>query len=210
MRQPALFLDRDGTLIHPRHYPTRPEELVLYDGLAPELQRLREHGFRLVLITNQSGLARGLFTPRDLDRMHSYLLDEMRSLGAPLDAVYHCPHHPEGTVAELAIDCNCRKPKPGMMLRAAEDLDLDLASSWFVGDILDDVEAGNRAGCRTVLVDIGTESPPTSPACTPTYIASSTLHAMRLIQAVEGLGDSVDLDYLPTRWLASGVPGVRS
>ncbi|MDP9350947.1 MAG: HAD family hydrolase [Chloroflexota bacterium] len=201
MRQPALFLDRDGTLIHPRHYPTRPEELVLYDGLAPELQRLREHGFRLVLITNQSGLARGLFTDADLDRMHAHLLDEMRSLGAPLDAVYHCPHHPEGTVAELAIECSCRKPEPGMLLRAAEDLDLDLASSWFVGDILDDVEAGNRSGCRTVLVDIGTESPPAS--------AASTLDALRVIAAVEGLGGSVDLEYVPAPWLASPLPGAR-
>lgn len=210
MRRPGLFLDRDGTLIHPRHYPTRPEELVLYDGLGPELRTLREQGFRLVIITNQSGLARGLFTQANLDSMHSYLSEEMSRLGAPLDGVYHCPHHPEGSVPALAVECDCRKPMPGMLLQAADELDLDLSASWFVGDILDDIEAGNRAGCRTVLVDIGTESTPTSRIRTPDYVARSTRHALKLIQAVEGIGQAEDLEYTPPSWRGQPVSGGRA
>lgn len=205
----AIFLDRDGTLVHARHYPSRPEELILYDELGGELRACQAAGFRLVVITNQSGLARGFFTADDLRLMHEHLARELARFDVRLDGVYHCPHHPDGVVPGLAIRCDCRKPEPGMLLRAAEELDLDLSASWFVGDILDDVEAGNRAGCRTVLVDIGTESPPTSPARTPTYLASSTLHALRLIQAVEGSGGTMDLQYLPTSW-AAGLAGGRS
>jgi len=102
MGAPAVFLDRDGTLVHVRHYPSRPEELVLYDGVAAELRRLREAGFRLVVITNQSGLARGLFTVDDLVRMHDHLSAELDRFGARPDAVYFCPHHPDGSVADLA------------------------------------------------------------------------------------------------------------
>jgi D-glycero-D-manno-heptose 1,7-bisphosphate phosphatase len=197
---PAIFLDRDGTLIHPRHYPTRPDELVLYDNLGPELRALQAAGFKLVVITNQSGLARGLFTVADLQAMHDHLAATLAGLGVALHGVYHCPHHPEGVVAGLAVECACRKPRPGMLLRAAADLELDLGRSWFVGDILDDVEAGNRAGCRTVLVDLGTESPPASPVRHPDYVARDTLDALRLIRAVEGLGGCANLGYLPRGW----------
>ncbi|MDP9382427.1 MAG: HAD family hydrolase [Chloroflexota bacterium] len=200
MSQPALFLDRDGTLIHTRHYPTRPDELVLYEGLGPELRALQGHGFLLALITNQSGLARGLFTDADLKLMHEHLAAELDRLGVKLHGVYHCPHHPEGVVAELAVQCSCRKPEPGMLLQAADELDIELERSWFVGDILDDVEAGNRAGCRTVLVDLGTESPPATPIRRPHYVARDTLHALRLIRAVESRATDVDMRYLPESW----------
>lgn len=181
-RRAAIFLDRDGTLVHPRHYPSRPEQLVLYEGLGPELGALRHAGYRLVVVTNQSGLARGHFTPDDLARMHLHLRHELHNLGVRIDGIYHCPHHPDGVVTELAIDCDCRKPRPGMLKRAARDLDIDLGASWMVGDILDDIEAGKRAGCRTVLVDLGSETLPASSARQPDFVATTTAEALRIIR----------------------------
>lgn len=200
MADRAVFLDRDGTLVEPRNYPSRPEDLVLYPGLATQLRRLREAGFLLVLVTNQSGLARGYFQPGDLDRMHNRLNAALHKEDAALDAIYVCPHHPDGTVPELAVDCACRKPRPGLLVQAAADFNLDLSRSWLVGDILDDIEAGNRAGCRTILVDLGTEQLPRQPLRRPAYIGRTTIHALEIIQAVEGLGPPVDLDYLPPGW----------
>jgi D-glycero-D-manno-heptose 1,7-bisphosphate phosphatase len=200
MQERALFLDRDGTLVHPHHYPTRPEDLRLYDGVGHELRLLQQAGFRLVVITNQSGLARGYFDADALRAMHDHLTRELAELDVQLDRIYFCPHHPEGTIAELSIDCDCRKPRPGMLLRAAADLAIDLRRSWFVGDILDDVEAGNRAGCRTILVDLGSESPPGMPIRQPFAVARDTRHALAIIAAVEGIAASADLGYLPPAW----------
>lgn len=182
----AVFLDRDGTLVHARHYPARPDELVLFPNLAPGLVRLREADFLLVLITNQAGLAHGYFSPHDLDAMHAHLQHELQRLGVQLDALYHCPHHPDGTIAELALRCACRKPQPGMLLRAAADRNIDLGASWMIGDILHDVEAGNRAGCRTILVDNGGETEWIGGAFrTPHYTVRETRQAFDLIAAVE-------------------------
>ena len=113
---------------------------------------------------------------------------------------YQAIHHPDGAVPELAIACDCRKPQPGLLLRAAAEQQIDLAHSWFVGDILDDVEAGHRAGCRTVLVDLGTESLPTSPLRRPDLVAGDTPHALALIAAAEGLGPPVEMNYRPMGW----------
>ena len=197
----ALFIDRDGTLVEPRHYPTRPDDLVLYPGVAPALRRLQDAGIKLVVITNQSGLARGLFAVDDLDRMHDYLREELGQAGVSIDAIYFCPHHLEGVVPELAVACSCRKPEPGMLIQAASDLSLDLADSWFLGDILDDVEAGNRAGCRTILVDIGTEDPPANPSRQPTAVARDTIEALAIVAADAGLLP-MPAPYQPDRWLA--------
>ena len=192
MKQKALLLDRDGTLVHPRRYPSRPDDLLLYDGICPELRDLQLAGFRLIVITNQAGIARGYFTEADLQLMHKHLQRELALYSVHLDAIYYCPHHPDGVVPALVVRCDCRKPQPGMLLRAAADLDLDLHASWFVGDILDDVEAGNRAGCRTILVDLGTEKLPIedrsiAPLRCPTFIAPDTLNALRMIKASEDI-----------------------
>lgn len=198
----ALFIDRDGTLVEPRHYPKAPEDLVLYP-IAPFLRSLQNAGFLIVVVTNQSGLARGLFTGVELDDMHEHLRWELATKGVTLDGIYHCPHHPDGTVPELSIACSCRKPKPGMILKAAHDLDIDLGRSWFIGDILDDVEAGWRAGCRTVLVDQGTESAPDGIERTPDYIARTSAGALRVILGLEGLGPPADTSYVPPSWTLS-------
>lgn len=200
----AIFLDRDGTLVHPAHYPSRQEDLLLYDGICPELQTLQQAGFRLVVITNQSGIARGYFTEADLQVMHEYLRRELERCGVFLDGIYHCPHHPDGVIPELSIRCECRKPQPGMILQAAADLELDLQRSWLIGDILDDVEAGNRAGCRTILVDLGTEQPPPTRARIPAFIARDTVHALRIIRAIEMSSLAADLGYCPETWQTAG------
>ncbi len=212
MSQRALFLDRDGTLVHAVHYPSRPEQLRLYRGIGPELCALQNMDFRLIVITNQAGIARGYFNEADLERMHEHLVHEFTALNVHIDGIYHCPHHPEGVIQELAVRCDCRKPQPGMLLRAASDLDLDLAHSWFVGDILDDIEAGNRAGCRTVLVDLGTESPPQRPLRMPTFVARDTVHALKIIQTIEthdentSSASALDLAYHPVSWDPVDIP----
>lgn len=179
----ALFLDRDGTLVEPRYYPTRPEDLVLYDGLLPALRNAQRCGLALVVVTNQSGIGHGYFTEHDLQAMHDHLRALLATGGVELDGVYHCPHAPGGVIPDFAVPCECRKPKPGLLLRAAADLRLDLTRSWFIGDILDDVEAGNRAGCHTVLVDLDTEGPPDCSLRAPEYVARSTRHALEIVLA---------------------------
>lgn len=207
MSERALFLDRDGTLVHPRHYPSQAEDLVLFDRIQPGLRGLQSAGFRLVMITNQSGIARGLFTEEDLALMHASLCRSLDGLGVHLDGIYYCPHHIEGTIPALSITCGCRKPRPGMLRQAAMDLDLDLSRSWFLGDILDDVEAGNRAGTRTVLVDLGTESPPASAIRQPTYVGRDTVHALAIVSAIEGLSGDAELSYRPPAWRSTSVAG---
>jgi D-glycero-D-manno-heptose 1,7-bisphosphate phosphatase len=174
----AVFLDRDGTLTLPRHYPSRPEHLVLRPDVVPVLRALRSKGWLLVVVTNQSGVARGYFTAAELDLMHADLRARLAAAGAPLDGVYHCPHHPDGAVAELAIRCPCRKPEPGLLARAATDLGIDLGASWMVGDAASDVEAGRRAGCRTVLVGHRPDG-----TGGPDFVAPSTAQALRQILA---------------------------
>ena len=201
--QRAVFLDRDGTLTHPYHYPSRPEHLRLYDGIAPGLQQLQASGFKLIVITNQAGLARGKFTLPDLLVLHEFLTAELAQLGVHLDGIYHCPHHSDGIIPALSHRCTCRKPAPGMLLQAADDLGLDLGHSWFIGDIFDDIEAGHRAGCRSILVDVGTETAPSKPLRTPDFVARNTAHALAIIAMHEGLGPAVDVAYRPARWNAA-------
>ena len=200
MKRRALFLDRDGTLVHSYYYPSRPEHLRLYADIGPALCTLQAMGFALIVITNQAGLARGYFKEADLQHLHDHLTHELALLDVRLDGIYHCPHHPDGVIPELAIRCSCRKPQPGMLLRAADELHIDLAQSWFVGDILDDVEAGNRAGCHTVLVDLGTERFPTQALRQPTFVARDTCHALNIIKTIESLAPDMELLYRPDAW----------
>ncbi|MFD9359801.1 D-glycero-alpha-D-manno-heptose-1,7-bisphosphate 7-phosphatase [Streptomyces sp. NPDC060031] len=147
-----MFLDRDGTLTEPRHYPAHPDELVLQPDIGAPLRALQNEGYALVVVTNQSGLARGLLDTAILDAMHDRLRGLLDRHGVHLDGIYACSHHPDGTVHHYRKVCACRKPAPGMLYQAAHDLDLDLTRSWTVGDSACDIGAGHRAGTRTVLV----------------------------------------------------------
>jgi D-glycero-D-manno-heptose 1,7-bisphosphate phosphatase len=168
--RPAVFLDRDGTVTEPRHYPSRPEDLVLQSGVAAGIKLLRRAGLAAVLVTNQSGLARGYFDGAKLAAMHAHLDRLLTREGTELDSVEVCPHHPDGVVRGLTIVCGCRKPAPGMLLNSAARLDLDLGKSWMVGDAPSDVQAGQAAGCRTVLVGQATNGvhSPSPDVCFPT------------------------------------------
>lgn len=154
----AIFLDKDGTLIEDVPYNVDPALIRLMPGVGEVLRSLQEAGFALVVVTNQSGVARGLFPESALGGVEARLRELLAEDGVTLAGFYACPHHPEGTVPEYAQDCDCRKPGPGLLRRAAGELNLDLDASWMVGDILNDIEAGRRAGCRAVLLDLGGET----------------------------------------------------
>src|SRR5919112_152545 len=129
-----------------------PDEIELLDGVVAGLLQLREAGYRLVLVSNQSGVARGYFDEAAVDCMHDRLQRMLDARGAALDDLEYCPHHPEGVTSPYTVECACRKPAPGMLRRAARKHGVNLSASWMVGDVEDDVEAGRRAGARTVLV----------------------------------------------------------
>jgi len=181
----TIFLDRDGTLIRNYHYGCDPERVSLLPGVSQALRWLGAAGYRLIVVTNQSGVAHGYLTERDLARMHERLRGILAAEGVGLEAIYYCPHSPEG-VNEYAGQCLCRKPEPGLFFWIASERRIALTQSWYVGDVLSDIEAGNRAGCRTVLVDVGTEPMPDSPVRTPTYVARNLPHAARLVLATDG------------------------
>jgi D,D-heptose 1,7-bisphosphate phosphatase len=155
---PAVFLDKDGTLVEDRPFNVDPARVRFSPGALEGLRRLRSAGFKLAVITNQSGVANGRCTEQDLRRLSHWFHQRLERCGAPLAGFYYCPHFPTGVIPEYSRACRCRKPEPGLILRAARDQGIDLARSWFVGDILNDVEAGRRAGCRTLLVDQGKET----------------------------------------------------
>lgn len=152
---PAAFLDRDGTLIEEVDYLTRVEQLRVLPGVADALARLGRAGYQRVLVSNQSGVARGLLDEQRLGEIHAELLRRLREQGADLELVLYCPHLPGAPLAAYDRVCECRKPAPGLLLEAARRLPIDLARSIAFGDSLRDVEAAERAGSRGVLVRTG-------------------------------------------------------
>jgi len=148
----AVFLDRDGTINVERDYLSDPEQLELIPGAGPAIHALNDAGLPVIVVTNQSGIARGMLDTARLDRITARLDELLAAEGASVLATYHCPHHPE--YAER-LDCECRKPRPGMLLRAAREHGLDLERSWIVGDSLRDLSAGEAVGARGILVETG-------------------------------------------------------
>lgn len=156
--KPAVFLDKDGTLIEDVPYNVDPDKIRFTDGALEGLRLLQKAGFRLILVSNQSGVARGRFPEIALVPVKSRLCELLEQAGISLDGFYYCPHHPEGMVASYAVACFCRKPQPGLLMHAARLHAIDLPKSWLIGDILNDVEAGNRASCSTILMSNGNET----------------------------------------------------
>ena len=146
----AVFLDRDGTIAKDGPYCSCPEDFELLPGVAEGIRLLNEHGFKVIVITNQSGIARGYFTEEMLAKIHDKMRSELAKYGAHIDGIYYCPHHPDE-------GCDCRKPKPTLILKAAQEHDIDLAKSFLIGDKPQDIEAGHLAGCKTILVCPGGE-----------------------------------------------------
>lgn len=159
VKRKAVFLDKDGTLIQDIPYNVDTDKIVLEEGVVPGLRLLATHGFIFIIITNQSGIAKGYFTENEIVEVKRSLAKLFDEKGLPsFEDFYFCPHHPDGIISRFAYMCSCRKPAPGLLMRAAEDHHISLQHSWMIGDILNDVEAGNRAGCKTILIDNGSET----------------------------------------------------
>ena len=152
----AVFLDRDGVITkEPPYYAHRIDQLELIPKSAEAIRLLNESGFKVIVVSNQSGVARGYYQERDIKIYNKAMKKKLEEKNAYIDAIYYCPHHPEAIIEKYKIDCDCRKPKPGMLKRAKEDLDLNLKGSFLIGDKMSDIEAGYRAGCKTILVLTG-------------------------------------------------------
>jgi D-glycero-D-manno-heptose 1,7-bisphosphate phosphatase len=154
-KAPALFLDRDGTIIEEVNYLKDPDQVRLLPGVARAIHRINQLCIPVIVVTNQAGVARGLFSLEDVDRVHAHLAAQLRSENAVIEAFYVCPHHPSAGIGPWRTQCDCRKPRPGLLLRAASERNLDLCRSVMVGDKLLDLQAGAAAGCDTLLVRTG-------------------------------------------------------
>jgi histidinol-phosphate phosphatase family protein len=182
----AVFLDKDGTLIENVPYNVDRTRIQLAAGAIDALLLLSGLGYELIVVSNQPGVALGCFPRGALDAVEEHLNDLFLAHGFRLADCYWCPHHPDGTVADYALTCTCRKPMPGMLQFAAREHEIDLAHSWIIGDILNDVEAGRRAGCRTVLLDVGNETEwQRSPLRTPDFVARNLLQAASFIMQAD-------------------------
>lgn len=151
----AVFLDRDGTVTEEVGYLTNIDLLRLIPGVGDAIRRLNQAGFKVVLVTNQSGVARGYFPESFVHEAHEKLIRMLGYEGASLDGIYYCPHHPTAGNSKYTIACGCRKPGTGLLDRAAKDLDIDITRSFVIGDKWSDVELGQRAGAKTILVKTG-------------------------------------------------------
>jgi D-glycero-D-manno-heptose 1,7-bisphosphate phosphatase len=187
MSAKAIFLDQDGTLVDDSANKLDPRRITLRSGAGAALRMLARLDYRFFVVSNQDGVAHGLFDEAALEPVKHRLADLLFREHLGLDGVYYCPHHPGGKVSAYAVACLCRKPMPGMLLQAAREHDIDLHASWMIGDILHDIEAGNRAGCRTVMVDSGNETEwRLGTNRLPTRVVTDIYAAARVIAAAEG------------------------
>jgi D-glycero-D-manno-heptose 1,7-bisphosphate phosphatase len=178
----AVFFDRDGTLIHDPGYINHPDQVQVLEGVPEALKEFEHLGFKTVVASNQSGVARGMVTVEMLERIHDRLRELLAAKGATLDAIYYCPYHPEGTVPEYRQDSDWQKPKPGMLLAAAREMDLDLSQSWMIGDNHRDIEAGRSAGCKTILIGSKLPGPAPSEEGKADYVAVNMREAVNIVK----------------------------
>lgn len=184
MKRRAVFLDRDGTINVEVNYLRRPEDVALLPGAGQAIARLNAAGLAVVVVSNQAGLAKGLFDEGDLALVQLEINRQLKAAGARVDGWYFCPHHPEGVVEDLALACACRKPEPGLVLMAAEEMGLEFVGSYMVGDRLRDIACGARAGLTGVLVQTGhPDWPPASAEEEPAFVAADLAAAVEWILA---------------------------
>lgn len=191
MKRPAIFMDRDGTICEEVGYVNHLSRGRLLPHSLEAIRAVNRLGYLAVVATNQSGVARGLFTEDLVRAVHDQLRGWVASGGGRLDAIYYCPHHPREGAPPYRIECDCRKPRPGMLLRAAQEHDIDLSRSWMIGDSLVDLEAGAAAGVRAVHVLTGygiglRDNQPHRFQAPPAHTAADLLAAVRWIAEQEG------------------------
>ena len=156
----AIFLDRDGVINHLVFYsehgiidsPYSTAQFKLLDGVCEAINLLHKAGFKVAVVSNQPGMAKGYINRDTFDAIRRKMKDDLAAGGAFLDAEYYCLHHPEASLPEYKVICDCRKPKPGLLIKAAQEMSLDLSASWMVGDNITDIQAGAAAGCKTILL----------------------------------------------------------
>jgi D-glycero-D-manno-heptose 1,7-bisphosphate phosphatase len=148
----AVFLDRDGTIIEDVGYPHERSDIRFLPRVGEAIKLLNENRFKVIVVTNQSGVARGYFTEETVKEINSYIQETLAREGASIHKFYYCPHHVDGTIEEYRQDCYCRKPNPGMIEEAVREFDIDVKNSFAIGDKSSDIEAGHRAGCKTILL----------------------------------------------------------
>ena len=188
MSEKAIFLDRDDTLIEDPGYINDPEQVKLLEGVPEALIQLKNLGYKLIIVTNQSAVAHGIVTEKVLGEIHNRLKQLLADKNAFLDQIYYCPYHPEGVVQKYRKESNSRKPSPGMLLKAADEMDIDLGQSWCIGNSSRDIEAGLRAGCKTILIDMPPShqrQPPSSASLAgvnPDYRAVNIKEAVNIIK----------------------------
>jgi D-glycero-D-manno-heptose 1,7-bisphosphate phosphatase len=183
MPDKAIFLDRDDTLIEDPGYINHPDQVKLLDGAARALVELKRMGYKLIVASNQSAVARGIVTEKVLNEIHDRLSQLLAEKGAFLDRIYYCPYHPDGVVEKYRKESDSRKPNPGMLLTAAGEMDIDLGQSWFIGNSPRDVEAGLRAGCKTILIkrsQVNKRPSPGEPV--PDYTSVNIKEAVNIIK----------------------------
>lgn len=190
MSRPAVFIDRDGTISEEIGYVNHPSRYRVYPYAPSAIRLLNEQHWLAVLVTNQAGVARGYFTEDMIGSVHQILIAELARGGAQLDALYYCPHHPSVGDAPYRLDCDCRKPKPGLIRRAARELDIDLAQSWMIGDRFSDLQLARNAGVRGAFVLSGYgrgewEYQRSAWAFEPDLVAENLLDAVRQITGTE-------------------------
>ena len=151
----ACFLDRDGVVIEEKNYLATIEDIVIFNETYEALKLLRANGFKIIVVTNQGGVARGYYNENAVNAVHKEIDRKLSLKDLSIDAYYYCLHHPEGKVEKYSIECDCRKPAPGMLLQAVKDFDIDLSKTFMIGDKMSDVKAAENAGCLGILVTTG-------------------------------------------------------
>ena len=179
MKNKAVFIDRDGTINVDGPYLDDPDEFEMYPGVGEGVKKLKENGFKIIVITNQSGIARGYFTKSDLAAIHDKMNAEFKKFKVDLDGIYYCPHHPDD-------NCNCRKPKTGLFEKAIKEHDIDVKKSYMLGDGIHDIEAGKKIGVTTILIPVPymgeeTISEKNREECNPDYIADDFANTVEWI-----------------------------